>query len=180
MNNRLKLVGQRFGRLTVIEFSHADKYRDACWKCKCDCGEETITTSGNLKGGHTKSCGCLQKEFYKKQKFPNGESARNRVLQLHKDNAKRRNIEQVLTDEQIIAIHKENCYYCGSPPSNISSPPRCNGPYIYNGIDRIDNTKGYTINNVVSCCKGCNFFKRKYPYDEFLDKIKRIHSHLNL
>lgn len=32
------------------------------WKCRCDCGNEILVTSTNLKNNHTKSCGCLQKE----------------------------------------------------------------------------------------------------------------------
>lgn len=63
--SRIKdLVGQKFGRLTVIELSHQDKNKTAYWECKCDCGnEETKTVRGSqLTGGGTKSCGCLRKE----------------------------------------------------------------------------------------------------------------------
>lgn len=177
---RLELTGQKFGRLTVIKFSHMDKYVNTCWLCKCDCGKETTVINTNLKSGHTKSCGCLQKENDEKRRLPKGIAACNWVIRNHKGGAKKRNLEQALTDEQIMTIHKENCHYCGAPPSNICSHPEYNGSYTYNGIDRINSDLGYTINNVVSCCKNCNLAKQSLSYDEFLDLIKRIHSHLQL
>ena len=63
------LIGQKFGRLTVIE--QAEDYispkgeKKAQWLCECDCKEKNrIITVGNLlKGKHTQSCGCLAKEI---------------------------------------------------------------------------------------------------------------------
>ena len=60
------LVGQKFGRLTVIK--RVDNYvspkgrKKSRWLCKCDCGNETIVISTDLTGGKTFSCGCFQKE----------------------------------------------------------------------------------------------------------------------
>lgn len=56
------ITGQKFGRLTVIEFSHIEK-RKTYWKCRCDCGKEIITRADGLKNGHTSSCGCYNKEI---------------------------------------------------------------------------------------------------------------------
>ena len=54
--NTSDLIGQKFGRLTVI------KREGSGWLCQCECGGTTITTTTHLKTGHTQSCGCLQKE----------------------------------------------------------------------------------------------------------------------
>lgn len=53
-------VGKRFGMLTVLEYA---RKRDGMhrWRCRCQCGKETIVRHTNLLNGHTKSCGCLQK-----------------------------------------------------------------------------------------------------------------------
>lgn len=66
MKRRYDLSGQRFGRLQVvdeaksrIEPSGARRYM---WRCKCDCGNEVIVYASNLRTGHTKSCGCLEKQ----------------------------------------------------------------------------------------------------------------------
>lgn len=58
----LNLDGCRFDRLQVIARKSSDKFGHARWLCKCDCGNEIITTGDRLTRGHTKSCGCLQKE----------------------------------------------------------------------------------------------------------------------
>lgn len=60
--NKPNLIGQRFGRLTVIERasnSNADKAR---WKCLCDCGGYTIATTSSLRNGNTNSCGCFRRD----------------------------------------------------------------------------------------------------------------------
>lgn len=175
---RLEIIGQKFNRLTVIEFSHIDKWRGACWKCLCDCGNETVLQWSALKSGGTKSCGCVQKENLKKlankRRLPEGVAACNALIIKYKNQAKKRGIEQGLTDEQIIAFHKGNCHYCGSPPSNTCSISTLNGSYTYSGIDRKDNEKGYTIDNVVPCCISCNSAKGIGAYDEFINWIKAL------
>lgn len=59
---REDLTGQRFGRLTVIEFVPADGKKSK-WKCRCDCGNITIVRRGDLKKGKTTSCGCFRREM---------------------------------------------------------------------------------------------------------------------
>ena len=58
---RLDLAGQRFGKLTVLNFDHVDKSRMSCWKCKCDCGKEIVTRGSYLISGRKQSCGCMNK-----------------------------------------------------------------------------------------------------------------------
>ena len=55
------IVGMRFGRLTVLEFAYR-KNNCSYFRCKCDCGNEIITTRSRLRFSKVKSCGCLQKE----------------------------------------------------------------------------------------------------------------------
>lgn len=66
------LTGQKFGRLTVLKFSHRGKFRQSFWVCKCDCGSILIVRAGDLKNGHTKSCTCIQKEKVSKINFKHG------------------------------------------------------------------------------------------------------------
>lgn len=54
------LIGQRFGKLVVIEkLNKSNKFNRVLYKCKCDCGNEIIVPSSSLTTGHTNSCGCL-------------------------------------------------------------------------------------------------------------------------
>jgi group I intron endonuclease len=58
----IDLTGQKFGRLTVIEYMGSNRYRVSMWLCKCDCGKEKTIHGGHLKDGSIKSCGCLKRE----------------------------------------------------------------------------------------------------------------------
>ncbi len=61
-----------------------------------------------------------------------------------------------------------NCFYCNAIKTNNYKG------YKYNGLDRIDSTKEHTFNNIVPCCKYCNFAKSNLSLIEFIDWIKRI------
>jgi len=56
-NQLVDLTGQKFGKLIVIERYRTNKQGNVTWRCKCDCGNETIVIGSHLKDGHTKSCG---------------------------------------------------------------------------------------------------------------------------
>lgn len=58
---RVDLVGQRFGKLTVVEIApkRIERFPKTRWLCRCDCGAEVVVAAGNLLIGKTKSCGCL-------------------------------------------------------------------------------------------------------------------------
>ena len=63
MAKKENLIGQKFNKLTVIEeYVNNEKGKPRKWKCVCDCGNEKIVVGADLKRGHTKSCGCYQKE----------------------------------------------------------------------------------------------------------------------
>lgn len=67
-------TGHKLGRLTVMSFSHLDKGSNACWKCKCKCGNKTVVQGSNLNPGRTSSCGCLAKEITRKRSYKHGHS----------------------------------------------------------------------------------------------------------
>lgn len=71
--NKEDMIGKRFGKLTVINESPPKNGR-RCWRCSCDCGNETIVMEKNLKNGITKSCGCLRLERVHEAKTVHGES----------------------------------------------------------------------------------------------------------
>lgn len=75
MGNFIDLSGQRFGRLIVIDRAPDIRKGVARWNCICDCGEKCIVTTGNLKNGHTKSCGCYDREM-------TSQRSKNRLIDL--------------------------------------------------------------------------------------------------
>ena len=62
MGKMKDLAGERFGRLLAIETVGRTKNRHLLWRCKCDCGNETVVLATNLIAGKTASCGCLEEE----------------------------------------------------------------------------------------------------------------------
>jgi hypothetical protein len=75
MSNFQDLTGQKFGRLTALEFVER-KNNNTYWRCICDCKDKTIVivTASNLKMGTSQSCGCLRKELLKERVFKHGKS----------------------------------------------------------------------------------------------------------
>lgn len=59
------LSGTIFGKLTVLRDSGGRPHRKVLWECLCECGNICFTTTGNLKSGSSKSCGCSRKEAIK-------------------------------------------------------------------------------------------------------------------
>lgn len=89
-----------------------------------------------------------------------------------------------LTLQEYYSISQMNCFYCDSVPNNVfnraktdkksSITAKENGNYIYNGLDRIDPAKGHIRDNVVPCCKYCNFAKNKLTLQQFYNWMNRI------
>ena len=63
-------------------------------------------------------------------------------------------------------LSKNDCFYCGKP-----------GP---NGIDRVDNNKGYELSNCVPCCKHCNYVKGALSVKNLKIWSQRFIDHQNL
>lgn len=61
---RSNLYNQKFGRLTVLDWQGQGK-----WLCQCECGNQVVVETSNLRNGNTQSCGCLQKERASKSNF---------------------------------------------------------------------------------------------------------------
>ena len=112
--------------------------------------------------------------------MPSGESSFNALYDNYKRGALRRGYEFSITKDQFKSITKQDCHYCGKEPQQKAYWNGCNGEYIYNGIDRKDNVMGYIIENSLPCCWFCNQIKGTMSYEEMLDSIRRIYTHLKL
>jgi len=173
-------MGNRYGRWTVIARAENDKGGLACWLCRCECGAERAVRGASLRRGRSKSCGCLHRELVgERYRLPEGEAAFNSLFYHIKCAAKKRGYEWGLIKEEVRTLTRQPCYYCGAEPSQGWSGKRVNGAYIYNGIDRVDNNRGYLPDNVVPCCKRCNFAKGMGSIAEFKDWLRRAYEHIN-
>lgn len=188
MVKRLDLKNQRFGKLIALEFvKHPIKAKNYGWKCQCDCGNisEFIDTN-NLTSGRVKSCGCIRnrksserlKNKPSKNKLESGEGSMSCLINSYRYGAKKRGFDYNLTRDEFREITKGVCFHCGIEPKQIMQGQRTNGPYVYNGIDRLDSKIGYNISNCVPCCNQCNTAKLDHNYGDFLDWVERLANNL--
>lgn len=186
MSKPINLVGQKFGKLTVIEEAYRKK--NVYWKCLCDCGNEVTVIGASLRNGHTTSCGCGRIDGAIKtakkmlSEDPRITSARNVYGNNYKDGN--------LTFEQFIELSQMDCYYCGNKSENSNIYNRYKGKrktvlqdisvgnFYYNGLDRLDNSRSHDLDNVVACCKWCNAAKLKRTSLEFEIWIEQVHQTL--
>lgn len=87
MPKKLNLIGERFGKLTVIKESEIKQNNLVTWECQCECGNTTLATTKNLRNGVKQSCGCLKRKDIVGQKFgkltviaPTNERKHNSVI----------------------------------------------------------------------------------------------------
>jgi hypothetical protein len=182
--NELKL---RFGRLTVLKIGEPyltkSGGRIERWICNCDCGKQILVRKYPILDGRTRSCGCLRREttsFHRKYADPK-QAQINATLRTYVKNAKDRDIDWELTDDQAVTLFLAPCFYCGDLQSNECKAPkrvRSGGSFRYNGIDRLDSSVGYTIENCVPCCKIHNSMKGKMNKDSFVQECKKVVQYL--
>ena len=94
----------------------------------------------------------------------------------YRNGAVDRGYEFNLSKEEFEDIITKPCVYCGSKHSMVFHVGKKNSgrDYYYNGIDRVDNNKGYTINNVVSCCSICNRGKSTLKLKDWLSYLNQL------
>jgi hypothetical protein len=139
-----------------------------------------VANGDELVRGKKKSCGCLVR---KSRPRTNGDGidldyyyviALNTLYRQYRLTAKRRRILFQLTKEEFAEITGSNCWYCGVEPNTFVRGFSQAGAFVANGIDRIDNSKGYVSGNVRACCPQCNYAKFQMSEGEFLGWVERI------
>jgi hypothetical protein len=168
-NNKPELSpGKKFNRLTVLKFSHSDKRWRKWYLVRCDCGKEKTIMGSAMVSGNTKSCGCLAKEIKQTKRISENHSDITAIILGYKRHAERWGFKWLLSRSFVETLIKENCFYCGSSPSNKKKTKNSIGDgLLYSGIDRINSNKDYTEDNVVACCRICNYAKSNMTIEDF-------------
>lgn len=172
---RVDLTGRRFGIVTVLKRTKKTKYehRSPVYRCVCDCGRKKYLSAAELRTA--KSCGCRRLvgrellAFRNKGRpaanaLPPGEAKLRATLRRYRRSAAGRGLSFSLEPEQVRTLIMAPCAYCGAPPTS--------------GIDRVDNTRGYQLDNCVACCPRCNRAKGVMTISEFRAWIREIHRRL--
>lgn len=106
----LRIEGQRFGRLVVINYHHSYGSR-RFFSCLCDCGKQVIVRGDQLTSGHTSSCGCFQKETMQSN-LKKGRVCKNKPRKEKPRHIPQKSLRQKYP--RLYRIHqsmKSRCYY---------------------------------------------------------------------
>lgn len=100
------------------------------------------------------------------------------LYRAYKKNAKKRNLSFSLSIERFRELTKLPCLICGEKPkAKYVHDKRYAHPYVYNGVDRLDNRKGYSEENCAPCCRSCNYAKHTKSLYQFLLYIYNAYNH---
>lgn len=148
MRNSTLNIGEKYGRLTVASLEgrrHAKKL----WRCNCECGGSTVTTTQKLRSGHTKSCGCYAREV----------SSKNGILNASHGHARSKNSRTYSTWKAMMTRctnEKAKSYAkYGGRGINVCERWRVFDNFLADmgerpegtTIDRINNHAGYSVEN---------------------------------
>ena len=172
---RILKIGEKINRLTVLKLHHKDKRYRKYYLFRCECGTEKIIHGAAVISGNTKSCGCLGTEIRKAKRISEHHSEVTAIILGYKRHAISRGYKWELTRDDVKNIINKKCYYCDSPPGNIKKTKNSVASGLkYSGIDRIDSSLDYTVENTVPCCKICNYAKSNMSLEEFQEWAVRL------
>lgn len=177
------ISGERYGRLVAVEFAgHLRKGSQPkrAFRFRCDCGAEVVKTLMDVRRAATVSCGCHKRELARawgeRSRLAEGESSFRALYNTYKKRALKDGRAFSLTKEQFRALTSAPCTYCNiKPRQQKRACSESYGIYQYNGLDRVDNARGYELGNVAPCCAMCNRSKRELSVVEFLDWVRRVY-----
>jgi hypothetical protein len=170
------LTNQVFGQLTVLKRADFKKPGGAYWDCLCTCGSVYPVMSQALRNGHQTRCtDCVHRvsgNIGRRASYLYGCYR----LAASRKGKKARPLPFELTPEHFLVLISGNCFYCGVEPQLRAASNK--HPKIFcNGVDRVDSSKGYLLNNCVSCCSTCNRAKLAMTREEFLAWVRRAYEH---
>ena len=161
-------IGKKFYNLTVQKVYHTkDKYgyKIRVVDLLCNCG--TVIKAKRLghlyctpKNPGIKSCNKCVSVYRGKSKRKHTDSqARNAVYGRYKSSARQRNIEWNISKEDFFSTIIMPCVYCDNKETSFFTAPKSSPwskSFKFTGLDRINNNRGYILQNIQPCCKWCN------------------------
>lgn len=151
----------------------------SCISCDKDCRERNDIYK--QRKGLCKDClyKSKSKEYQKKVNFE--EVCANIMYDRFNKRYSKKGLSCNIKGNELLQLLKSDCHYCGQEPSNVLEYKQKYFSYSfrYNGLDRVDSSKGYIRGNVVPCCKKCNLAKSDMSYQDFLNHIIRIYKNIN-
>jgi hypothetical protein len=152
---RADLTGQRFNRWTVLRFWGHTPTKKAMWECRCDCGSLGQVEGSNLKGGASKSCGCLTAELNKARSIHSLSGSPERGV--YYNMLSRCSNENRKDYKNYGGRGIRPCAAWETPPVGFLRFYEILGarPSSHHTLDRIDNNRGYDCGACADCRGRC-------------------------
>jgi hypothetical protein len=164
-----ELVGQRFGKLTVVKEVPRKDRKHVRWLCLCDCGRSVEPTTDNLRSGNTKSCGCSRAKHGYCQ---NGELTREYGIYARaKERAKAKGMPFDLKPEDIVI--PEFCPVLTDIKLNKHTKER---QFDSPSIDKLIPSLGYVKSNICIISWRANEIKRDASLEELVKVTNWVKS----
>jgi hypothetical protein len=168
--NNSATSGEKYGKLTLTYFDNERKK----WVCQCECGGVRYAHITDLRNSIRLACkDCSPPR--PNRRFPDQMGLKRKLYRRYVSGAKKRGILFELTLQNVVDITQQSCYYCGTVPN--TEMRMVYDTLLYNGIDRVDNNKGYTLDNVVPCCSACNYSKKEHSLEQWKIWLERAYKH---
>lgn len=194
-------------KTTIIERLNLPRGDNGRYRCVCECGREFVVNLKELRNGLYK-CSCDDSSALRLGDKKDGSCAepnadalrvfrddlsghpsdvRSKIKGIYSSSVVYRSnkilkMKYDISVKEFADLMKLPCYYCGQAGVSRGVIKRKEGDvaFYYNGLDRVDNARGYMLDNVVPCCKRCNFAKGAHTEDEFREWVDLVyHYHIN-
>ena len=165
------VVGQRFGNLTVLSFAGVNaQQKRKLYVCKCDCGTEKTLRSDVFTRGKVKSCGCLlERRGTASPQFEGVGELSLRYFNKLKLEAVSRNLPFEISLEFLWQLFQKQSGRCALSGQSIHiEASKASRIEHTASVDRIDSSRGYTVDNVQWVHKDINFMKQAFSQERFI------------
>lgn len=181
--------GKVYGKLTVLNKWRSVQSKSGLynieWFCECSCGNKKWLKGSNLRANRVHSCGCLRRENPNWGQKPIEKDSKyffKNWFNIWERKSTLAGKIFTLTLEELDLIYEKQkglCFYTGEELILANSARNCMKETNIS-IDRIDNDKGYELDNIVLCSKMVNISRNTYTQQEFITMCRCVANNQSL
>lgn len=173
-------IGQKFGKLTPFELEKDKNGYRSRYLCKCDCGSIHSVSKSHLRRGLVTHCGCMRRIGAKHSQWKGAGEISGDFWYEHvvrsADGSKgnRSKKELTLTIEEAWELFLKQDRKCALSDIELQFPKKSKDKDWTASLDRIDSSKGYTLENVQWVHKDVNIMKNKFEQAYFTEICRLV------
>lgn len=170
------IMGQNFGKLTVIKRGENTKRGLARWVCQCDCGNEVLVAGNSLRVGRKKSCGCIKENNISRNSWTwrgIGNIPKNYYTTI-KNGAMARNLDFAISHRYFWYLYLKQNGECNLSGMKINTDKN----NFTASLDRINSDIGYVEGNIQWVHKNINKMKMDFDQKYFIKLCQLVNDNV--